>query len=176
MKRSQYILFSALLSFLIVYLEVGIPIIRVRCVECIDVRSQGALLAGIEVAEGGCTCGCAERKTGCCCASQSAGCVSNATGDASQPVDDASQPVDDALQTSGNGCSQVRIEKLNLPTLVSPIHLDNVQLPIVELLFNSFYTPIDLFASGQGQRHRTDWRMHEPPPRGYLNLICTLLI
>lgn len=174
MKKCQYILFSAILSLLIIYLGVGMPIVQYRCMSCIDTDSRTPLLAVVEVSESKCTCGCADKdnqeegcgacatKKECCCGTE------NTTTDEGE--------TDGTEQGADGPCSQVRIEKINLPTLASSVHLDNVVFPVINLLFYNFLINTDLLSAEHDTEYYTDTSMHKLRPRGYLSLMCTLLI
>ncbi|WP_455674510.1 hypothetical protein [Phocaeicola sp.] len=145
---------------MIIYMGVGMPIVQSRCYKCADRETNEALLAVVEISASGCACGCMNEvkkpdvtDTGCACG----------TG---KPVQ----------ETGDSSCSIVKIQKLNLPTLGTSLHLDNVVLPVINLIFSSYNINLDLLSSVKKESIYADSSQHRQPPRGYLNLICTLLI
>lgn len=159
MEKFRYILFSVFLSSLIIYMGVGVPIVQSRCYKCADNEAYASLFAVVEVSDEGCTCGCmiegeADKSSGSGCACRE--------GKAEQEAD--------------KPCSSVKIQKLNLPVLGASLHLDNVVLPVIDLIFNTYNTNFDVFSSVKEERIYADTSLHRQPPRGYLYLICTLLI
>lgn len=160
MKKFRYIIFSVFLSSMIIYMGVGVPVVQAHCQRCADVEADGALLAVVEVSDNGCACDCTKlpqdsekREAECSCRKV-------------KPVGDASDAP----------CSSVKIQKLNLPILGSTLHLDDVVLPVISLIFDTYNINSDLFSSIGERGCYEDVSLHRKPPRGYLNLICTLLI
>ena len=186
MKRIQYILLSLLLSVLVVYMGVGIPFVQYRCMSCADTDSVKPLLMVAEVSDGGCDCGCAGGKQTaadgpfatsdaprCCCGNGSGGCC----GDDSLENGCCQAGADEAPATdNGGGCQKVRIEKINLPVLTDGLHLDVVEMPLIDYLFCNLIVPyvnISLESGGRPCDCAPPCKIH---PRAYINLICTLLI
>ena len=79
-------------------------------------------------------------------------------------------------ETRDSSCSIVKIQKLNLPTLGTSLHQDNVVLPVINLIFSSYNINLNLLSSVKKESIYADSSQHRQPPRGYLNLICTLFI
>lgn len=44
-------------------------------------------------------------------------------------------------------CSSVKIQKINLPVLGTSLHLDNVTLSVIHLIFNAYSINFDLLSS-----------------------------
>ncbi len=162
MKKCQYILFSAFLSLLIIYMGVGIPVVQYRCMKCMDIDKHVALLSIVEVSDSKCTCGCADGNNKCSCAVKKDVCCCGDETEGENP--------------KAANCSQVRIEKLSLPTLAASIHLDDIISPIIDLFFNSFIIDADLYASFCVREDFADDSMYRRQSQDYLHIICTLLI
>lgn len=167
MKKCQNILIFAFLSLLIVYLGVGIPVIQYRCMSCMDTDSRSTLLAIVEVAEGECTCGCADTEKQCLCAPQKPCCCSS---------DVAQEAATEEGHSSDTPCSKVRIEKLNIPTLTSSLHLEPVTLMLTDFPFYHHIINSELLSAVHEERSYPDTSMHRLRSSCYLHLMCTLLI
>lgn len=147
------------------------PIVRYSCMNCIDNRDRTPLLAVVEVSEGKCTCGCADSNEETACATNKQCCCGE-----EETGTEGGQNGNETEQGTDGSCSNVRIEKLNLPTLTSSVHLDDGMFPVIELLFYHFIINTDLLSSGHEREFYADISMHKMRPRGYLNLICTWVI
>lgn len=159
MKEFHYILFSIFLSSMIIYMGVGIPIVQSRCYQCVD--KDAALLIVVDISNYGCTCGCGDVgnknvKSGSGCSCHHDKMMERKSSDVP--------------------CSSVKIQKINLPVLGTSLHLDNVTLSVIHLIFNAYSINFDLLSSVKKESCYTDTSLCRQPPRGYLNLICTLLI
>lgn len=159
MEKFRYLVFSIFLSSIIIYMGVGVPIVQSRCHKCADRKTNEVLVAVIEVSEGGCVCGCTQEVKEDKQADSGCSCRRDKTGESSE-----------------SPCSGVKIQKLNLPILTAALHLDNVILSVIYLIFNTYNINFDLLSSLKGNCISADTSLHRQPPRGYLNLICTLLI
>lgn len=167
MKRCQNILIFAFLSLLIIYLGVGIPVIQYRCMSCMDMDTRSTLLAIVEVTEGKCTCGCADAEKSCPCATQKPCCCSS---------DVTQEAATDEEDNSDESCSKVRIEKLNVPTLTSSLHLEQVAFIVTDLSFYHDIINSELLSAVHEERIHPDTSMHRLRSSRYLHLMCTLLI
>ena len=159
MKEFHYILFSIFLSSMIIYMGVGIPIVQSRCYQCAD--KDAALLTVVDISNYGCTCGCGDVgnknvKSGSGCSCHHDKMMERKSSDVP--------------------CSSVKIQKINLPVLGTSLHLYNVTLSVIHLIFNAYSVNFDLLSSVKKESCYTDTSLCRQPPRGYLNLICTLLI
>lgn len=159
MEKFRYILFSVFLSSLIIYMGVGVPIVQSRCYKCADNEVDGALLAVVEVSDEACACGCM-----------------NEGEDDQDGGSECACRRHKAERKADIPCSSVKIQKLNLPVLGASLHLDNLALPVIDLIFNTYNINFDLLSSVKEECIYADTSLHRQPPRGYLNLICTLLI
>lgn len=177
-KKTLYALFSTLLSLLVIYLSVGVPVVQYRCLSCIPGQSDGRLLVKVEMAEGGCKCGCAEKaaKSSCSCSAQCGtdkATAAEAKGTLSASDENSSDTAD---KDNSSNCAEVHIEKLSLPTLTTALTLDHIQIPVMELLYNSFQLTIPVSITEQRTPGQMNQRMHEWQSLRYLHLFCTWLI
>ena len=53
-------------------------------------------------------------------------------------------------------CSSVKIQKINLPVLGTSLHLDNVTLSVIHLIFNAYSINFDLLSSVKKESCYTD--------------------
>ena len=201
MKRFENILLSSLLSFLIIYLGVGVPFVQYSCASCAGAQDGvRPLLVLSEVSDGGCQCGCSDpnrnvgatatkteavtrtAETSCCCGDVSGGCCSHNSeqtaccGNSSNDKDFVTTE-NASSKTNTGSCQKVRIEKINLPVLTDGVHLDNVQMPAIDFLFSALIVPE--INNNKFQNDRTCYNGAPPfqkHPRTYINFICTLLI
>lgn len=167
MKKCQNILIFAFLSLLIVYLGVGIPVIQYRCMSCMDMNARSTLPTIVEIAEGKCTCGCADAEKNCLHAVQKPCCCSN---------DIAQGATTGGEHNSDESCSKVRIEKLNIPTLTSSLHLEPMTLTLTDFSFYHHIINSELLSAMHEERAYPDTSMHRLRSSQYLHLMCTLLI
>ena len=98
---------------------VGIPIVQSRCYQCAD--KDAALLTVVDISNYGCTCGCGDVgnknvKSGSGCSCHHDKMMERKSSDVP--------------------CSSVKIQKINLPVLGTSLHLDNVTLSVIHLIFN----------------------------------------
>ncbi|MDO4179749.1 MAG: hypothetical protein Q4D36_00485 [Bacteroidales bacterium] len=133
-----------------------------------DTDHRSALLAVVEVAEGECTCGCADAKKECLCATQKPCCCCGS--------DVAPEAATDEGHDSDAPCSKVRIEKLNVPTLTASLHLEQVTLMVTDLSFYHHIINTELLSAAHEEKSYPDTSMHRLRSSQYLHLMCTLLI
>lgn len=169
MKKFRYIVFATLLSFLIIFMGVGVPVVQARCHRCADADTSQNWLAVVSVSGEGCTCGCmastaqneANGREGATCACRN---------------HKADRPEKAGRHGEQMPCSSVTIQKLNLPMLGTTIHLDNVVMPVIRLIFDTYTDCFDQLSMGGQEAFYADTSPYRQPPRGYLCTLCTLLI
>lgn len=165
-------MFSAFLSILIIYMGVGIPFVQYSCATCISTDKVSPLIVVEEFSGNPCGCGCSDnatsknddcaKKKGCCCCRNK---VSKGITKSDSKTDNAE-----------NSCSKVRIEKINLPTLASRIHLDTVVMPVIDFMSCNLSNSGINYSFERLREYYETTPPHNISPRTYINYICTLLI
>lgn len=168
-ERIYHIAALSLLSIILIYMGVGLPVILLRCTTCVDRQDLPAFFVCMQPAGGGCSCGCQDtqkqKKGGCkcCCASKKGAC------------NDSKQMASSRSARQKGGCVKVTLEKIEPSIQVSPIQLEEMDGLCCDSLFNYYYLNPCLFCV----LNERDYRGSLPdrqPPRLYLAKLCTLLI
>lgn len=159
----------SLLSIILVYMGVGLPVIQMRCTSCVDQRDLPVFFVSMQSESGGCSCGCqnAQKQQSegcrCCCSSKKGACDGNkkitSSGSANQK----------------GGCVKVILEKIELSIQVSPIQLEEMNWLCCDSPFNYYYLNPSLFCVLNERNYRGPLPDRQPP-RLYLAKLCTLLI
>lgn len=168
MEKFRYIVFAAFLSFLIVFMGVGVPVVQARCHRCADAEAGQSWRTVVAVSDEGCSCGCAmaskaastQRKKACCACGKHR----------------ADRPEQTPRSGGQEPCASVTIQKLNLPVLGTAVHLNPAVLPVIRLIFATYADGCYLQPVADGEAFYADTSPHRQPPRGYLRQLCTLLI
>ena len=134
---------------------VGIPIVQSRCYQCAD--KDAALLTVVDISNYGCTCGCGDVgnknvKSGSGCSCHHDKMMERKSSDVP--------------------CSSVKIQKINLPVLGTSLHLDNVTLSVIHLIFNAYSINFDLLSSVKRRAAIRIPHCVDSLQEGILNLIC----
>ena len=183
MKKAIHIIFALFLSLLIVWIGGGVSFVQYQCAKCAKSDKRASLFSIVQVKEcGGCSCGCAEETKTCSCSSKkkTPTKVSKIVNSDTEKSFDgllASLYLGQAMDDSSDSCSASRIEKIAVPTLNTILHIDNIALPVIQLLFDVGF-PSDLFALSISRKERVfnDPIHQRRQPRSFLNEICILLI
>lgn len=159
----------SLLSIILIYMGVGLPVIQMRCTACVDQRDLPVFFVSMQSESGECSCGCQnvqKQQSGgcrCCCSSKKGACDGNhqiaSSGSANQK----------------GGCVKVILEKIEPSIQVSPIQLEAMNWLCCDspFIFN-FQNPC-LSCILQEYDYRGPLPDRQPP-RLYLAKLCTLLI